>query len=92
MFNTYAKAYNSLNLNAVSGTLIKSHPKSKIKNIHHTSQIADYMFDAQKPKVSCEYNAEEIVILQVMLTGGEKRDLLIEYVYLKDYIESEENE
>lgn len=71
------------NVNAVSGTLRKSHPKSKLcvravdKNL--------FIFDPQKPRLS---NYEpEIVVLQAMLTG--ENNLLVEYVLKTDFEEDD---
>ena len=73
MFDTTNNEFN-YNINAVSGTLRKSHPKSKIC----VREVKDYtcVFDEKKPRLV--NNSAEIVILQIMLTGENK--CLIEYV------------
>lgn len=69
------------NINAVSGTVRKSHPKSKFviralkENIH--------IFSDKKPCL-IEYS-DEIVILQIMLIGDNRG--LVEYVLKKDFEE-----
>lgn len=80
MFNTYNKF--NYNINAVSGTLRKSHPKSKM--IIRKLSICDkvYVFDETKPRLSCG-SEKEIVVLQVMLVGDNKA--VIEYVNKEDF-------
>lgn len=85
MFDSYCNNKFSYNINAVSGTLRKSHPKSKfcIREIKDTLWI----LDDDKPRLKhCD---DEIVILQIMLTGENK--MLVEYVYKADF-ESEVQE
>lgn len=83
MFDTTTNNNFRYNVNAVSGTLRKSHPKSKLcvrpvdKNL--------LIFDPQKPRLS---NYEpEIIVLQAMLTG--ENNLLVEYVLKTDFEEDE---
>jgi len=66
--------YNKLNVHSVSGTLIKSHPKSRIVRFHMTSGMANAAFDVRQPEI----NHEKVVILQVMLCGD--KELLVEYI------------
>lgn len=83
MFNTTNNEFN-YNINAVSGTLRKSHPKSKFT----VKPLKDnlYMFRDEKPIL--EYgNWNEIVILQTMLIGNDRA--LIEYVNKEDFEQSE---
>lgn len=79
MLNTYNNQSFNYNINAVSGTLRKSHPKSKIcvRKIDDNS----YVFDAERPSLT--YKSAEIIILQVMLTGENKA--LVEYVLKSDF-------
>lgn len=81
MFNSYNNQSFSYNINAVSGTLRKSHPKSKfcVRKVDDDQ----YVFNANAPHLT-KYS-EEIVILQVMLTG--ENQVLIEYVLKKDFEE-----
>lgn len=79
MFNSSVNNSFSYNINAVSGTLRKSHPKSKF--CVRTIDNNQFVFDTEKPRLTT-YNAE-IVILQVMLTGENKA--LIEYVLKTDF-------
>lgn len=75
----------SYNINAVSGTLRKSHPKSKLC----VRRIEDGMliFNEEKPRLTT-YSAE-IVVLQVMLTG--ENNALVEYVLKSDFEDGEDN-
>lgn len=85
MLNSYASVVNkfSYNINAVSGTLRKSHPKSKV--CVRKIDKDQYVFDDECPRLtSC---SKEIVILQVMLTG--ENTALVEYVLKSDFEEGE---
>ena len=81
MFNSYNNQSFSYNINAVSGTLRKSHPKSKFC----VRQVDDNqcVFDCENPRLTRD--SEEIVILQAMLTG--ENQVLIEYVLKEDFEE-----
>ena len=81
MLNSYANNNFKFDLNAVSGTLRKSHPKSRF--IVRAVDKDTCIFDYKKPSVF--YNTEEIVVLQIMLTGDNK--CLIEYVNKSDFEE-----
>lgn len=72
--------YNKLNINAVSGTLIKSHPKSRIVRFHMKSGMAGTAFDVKQPEI----NHEKVVILQVMLCGD--KEFLVEYIREADCV------
>lgn len=80
MFNTVSNNF-SYNINAVSGTLRKSHPKSKlcVRRIEDNKLV----FDETKPRLTTY--SEEIVVLQTMLTG--ENTALIEYVLKSDFEE-----
>ena len=85
MFNSYSNNNSfSYNINAVSGTLRKSHPKSKI--IINTISNDLRVFNKERPHIYLDYNKEpEIVVLQVMLCGNDK--ILIEFVEKADFEE-----
>ena len=71
------------NVNAVSGTLRKSHPKSKmsIRNLDSTSSLFD-----DEPKLHINrYVVKDVVVLQTMLCGDNK--VLVEYVLKEDFEE-----
>ena len=85
MFNSYSNINRfSYNINAVSGTLRKSHPKSKfcVREVDNDQ----YIFNSEKPRLT-KYSGE-IVILQAMLTGENR--LLVEYVDKKEFEEDGE--
>lgn len=71
------------NVNAVSGTLRKSHPKSKmiIRNLNSNSSLFD-----DEPKLYVNrYVVKDVVVLQTMLCGDNK--VLVEYVLKEDFEE-----
>lgn len=82
MLNTSVSNNFSYNINAVSGTLRKSHPKSKI--CVRTVSDNQWIFDEDTPRLKT-YSGE-IVVLQVMLTGENK--VLVEYVLKSDFEEA----
>ena len=88
MFNSYSNSNHfSYNINAVSGTLRKSHPKSKF--CVRTVDDKNYIFDSKKPRLVWDQWAVEIVILQAMLTGENR--ILVEYVDKQDFEEEIDN-
>lgn len=74
-----ANVYSELKIHAVSGTIIKSHPKSRFIRFHMNSEMARAAFSAQQPKI----NKDKVVILQVMLCG--EKELIVEYMKETDY-------
>ena len=80
MFNTIEidNRFN-YNINAVSGTVRKSHPKSKFE----VAVLSDttFIFNGKTPRLT-NYS-EEVVVLQVMLIGDKRG--LVEYVLKKDF-------
>lgn len=81
MLNTF-----NYNINAVSGTLRKSHPKSRmvVRNLsNHPCE-----FDSRNPRVydSTEGRYKDIVVLQTMLCGDNR--VLIEFVETKYFEET----
>lgn len=83
MLNSYTNNKFNFNVNAVSGTLRKSHPKSRFVVRDIDSGI--YVFDSTTPKLYRD--GKEIVVLQVMLTGDKK--CMIEFVNKEDFEWSE---
>ena len=82
MLNSYTNNRFNFDINAVSGTLRKSHPKSHfmVRQVHKDTCA----FDPDEPSV---YNGgKEIVVLQIMLTGNDK--CLIEFVNKSDFEEN----
>lgn len=80
---SHYEANPTTNINAVSGTLIKTFRKSFFKRFHMKSSMADYVFDEKTPSLG-KYS-EEIVILQIMLCGD--NEFLAELIYKEDYDE-----
>ena len=78
MFNTCNNNF-SYNINAVSGTLRKSHPKSNfcVRMVDRDQ----FIFSDEKPRLWA--SSSEIVILQAMLTG--ENQVLVEYVLKTDF-------
>lgn len=74
------------NINAVSGTLRKSHPKSQM--IVRELKSDNREFNVNNPTTwNIDHRtAEDIIILQVMLIGNNQG--LIEFVNKKDFEES----
>ena len=73
----------NVKMNAVSGTLVKTFRKSFFKRFHMKSNMADYIFNTNKPRLS--YDGEEIIVLQTMLCG--EGEFLAEIMYKEDYDE-----
>lgn len=81
MFDTNVNHFN-YNVNAVSGTLRKSHPKSKmiIRQLDSSSSLFD-----DEPKLYVSRHVAKVVVLQAMLCGDNK--ILVEYVLKEDFEE-----
>ena len=79
MLNSYTNNKFNFDINAVSGTLRKSHPKSQFV-IAPVDSNRTYLFDP-KPV----YSNKEIVILQTMLAGDGK--CIVEIVNKSDFEE-----
>lgn len=81
MFNTTnVNAKFNYNINAVSGTLRKSHPKSKFTIRRLSTDMC--IFSDENPPRLLKYGPE-VVILQTMLIGDNRA--IIEYVAKKDF-------
>jgi len=83
MLNSYARAYNSLNISATSGTLIKAHPKSFMKSYQINSVFEKELNDV-KPMIRVRGNLKECVVIQTMVVGNDW--LMSEVVCLEDYL------
>lgn len=84
MFDSSVNNSFKYNINAVSGTLRKSHPKSNF--CIRDMDKSPYVF--KEPPRLYESTTSEIVVLQVMLTSENK--CLIEYVFKRDFEEMTE--
>lgn len=80
MLNSYNNNAFRFDVNAVSGTLRKSHPKSKF--IVREVDWDSYVFNSNNPRLTRD-DKSSIVILQVMLTGN--KNCIIEYVNQEDF-------
>ena len=83
MLNSYAKAYNSLNISATSGTLIKAHPKSFMQSYQINSVFEKQLNDV-KPTIVVRGNHKECIVIQTMVVGNDW--LMSEVVWLEDYL------
>lgn len=82
MFNTN-QFNNSIQINAVSGTLVKNYKESFVLRFHNKSPMADYLFD-QEPFLKTYNNARiPVVVLQVMLAGDNY--MIAEVMYKSDF-------
>lgn len=78
-----ARMSTTVKFNAVSGTLVKSCPESKIARFHMNSTMADYFFDKETPHRDT-YPMKKITVLQVMLCADS--------YFLVEYLDIEEKE
>lgn len=102
MFNSYGvnvkggQTTNHMQINAVSGTLVKNHPKSFFKRFHTNSPYAERIFSHEpyfetEETVTYSHTTEtykktiqnKAIILQVMLCG--ESEFIAEIVRLDDY-------
>jgi hypothetical protein len=97
MFDSYASLKNNnnfnYNINAVSGTIRKSHPKSIITKTSLNDQLLDKInprYTTKEWKEGNIYNRDysvdvenAVVILQVMLCGNDQ--CVVEFVLKKDF-------
>lgn len=93
MLNNYNNQQFSYNINAVSGTLRKSHPKSQFTLI--TLSQTHKVFNTRQPTVFVKRNDydgfyKNIIVLQVMLCGD--NEALIEFVNAEDFESEVEND
>lgn len=95
MLNTYINNPQTLNISAVSGTLVKNYKDSFIINFNMKSPLADKVL-CKNPKMSRGHcgNDEPVVVLQTMLCG--EGYLLAEIMWKEDFdklfTESEDEE
>jgi hypothetical protein len=87
MFNSYSSAYNHLKINATSGTLIKSHPKSFtfVYPMNSATSLHDTMPTLRDDKKGNRHR--QCVVIQTMILSGNL--MISEIVWLDDYLESE---
>lgn len=78
------------NINAVSGTLVKTFKKSYFVTCEFGSYLARGLFDKEKPNLGYQntysyVRGKEVVVLQIMLCGENR--LLAEIINKEDYDE-----
>lgn len=78
MLDSYNNQKFNFDINAVSGTIRKSHPKSIICK----TASNPYLLDMDNPRTRNSYDGKEVVVLQVMIT---KDGFIVEYVKKKDF-------
>lgn len=96
MFNSYNVSNpQTVNINAVSGTIVKNYKDSFILRFHMKSEIADILLDknpqlvrrivnhGEYPRNWEEKVKEPVVVLQVMLCG--EQELLAEVMWKEDF-------
>ena len=81
-----SKLSTTVSFNAVSGTLVKSCPESRIVRFHRDSDRAEAFFDIKDPRTQKNsWDApEKVIVLQVMLSG--------ENYYLVEFLIKEESD
>ena len=86
MFNSYNVSNpQTVNINAVSGTIVKNYKDSFILRFHMKSEMANTILD-KKPRLKEKDYSDEykpIVVLQVMLCG--EQELLAEVMWKEDF-------
>lgn len=95
MFDSYSKnSYNNpqtVNINAVGGTIVKNYKDSFILRFHMQSEMAELLL-AKEPKLTKRTEnfgsipkriREPVVVLQVMLCG--EQELLAEVMWKEDF-------
>lgn len=94
MFNSYSVDNSQqLNINAVSGTLVKNYRDSFILRFHMKSSMADLILDRHPKLKEDDYRDAKykpVVVLQVMLCG--EQELLAEVMWKEDFDKLYESE
>ena len=84
MFNTYHAGdhTNKIKINAVTGAILKNHPKSWFERFHLNSYRAKQLLVEGGHRVT--YDSEkDITVLQMVICGD--MEVMAELVYTKDY-------
>ena len=94
MFNThnFKAGSQSIDITAVSGTLTKNHPKSFFKRFQLGSKYCNTVLSSD-PYYVKDYKTVKVIVLQVMLAGG-NNEVIAEIVKKEDYhieVEAYEN-
>lgn len=94
MFNTsnYHAGNTNVKINAVTGAILKNHPKSLFERFNLKSQRAERLLNEggdRGPYVNFRYDGSRaITVLQMVICGD--MEVLAECVYTKDYEIKEE--
>ena len=91
MFNTYhaGNTTQSIKINAVTGAILKNHPKSWFERFHLNSNRAKELFIEGGHKFSKYWDSSKfedyggITVLQMVICGD--MEVMAELVYTKDY-------
>jgi hypothetical protein len=81
MFNSF-NIPQTVNINAVSGTIVKNYKDSFILRFHMKSTMAENLLD-KKPRLQKYKEYEPVVVLQVMLCG--EQEFLAEVMWKEDF-------
>lgn len=83
MFNSYDVSNpQTVNINAVSGTMTKNYKDSFILRFHMKSLMADKLL-TKDPKLQKYSEEEPVIVLQVMLCGDQ--EFLAEVMWKEDF-------
>lgn len=83
MFNSYSVSNpQTVNINAVSGTIVKNYKDSFILRFHMNSEMATLILGIN-PRLRRESSYKPIVVLQVMLCG--EKELMAEVMWKEDF-------
>jgi hypothetical protein len=84
MFNSYAVSNpQTVNINAVSGTIVKNYKDSFILRFTMRSDMASRIFDSNPTVKLNNGSYKSVVVLQVMLCG--EQELIAEVMWKEDF-------
>ena len=87
MFNSYNVSNpQAVNINAVSGTIVKNYKDSFMLRFHMNSEMADTILDRNPRLKKSDFRDSEckpIVVLQIMLCG--EKEFLAEVMWKEDF-------
>ena len=82
MFNSYHTTQ-SVKINAVSGAILRNHPKSWFRRFHLKSPLAEKLLTDGGHKADWQQGDNDIIVLQMVVCGD--MEVIAECVYRKDY-------
>jgi hypothetical protein len=91
--NTYAKSIsnNNLNINAITGTILKNYKDSFFLRFQLKSRIGENLLN-QKPTLKTDsypYEDKDAVVIQMMMCGD--MDVIAELMWKEDFDKLDEN-